>query len=159
MLEVFAIPSIVVTLILHGDVGEALLRPFDIYLGQGPRRTLPALTPTRPPGFPVPPAHLIGTAPPTGSLRATSSHFFRAGMMLFCFGVLGMAAVWLISRQAQFGARTTLFAVHFQLLHLPDFLPGMHERYGLAVLVLLVVGIRPPRAGLPLPPAWPPWTS
>lgn len=60
-------------------------------------------------------------------------------MMLFCFGVLGIAAVWLISRRVQFGVHTTLLLFIFSFYTCLIFLPGMHERYGMAVLVLLVV--------------------
>lgn len=139
MLEFFAIPSIVVTLILHGDVGEALWRPFNIYLGQGAEAHIASTYPNA--------ATWLSGAASTFDWNGTTYRFiegniipfFRAGMMLFCFGVLGMAAVWLISRQAQFGARTTLLLFIFSFYTCLIFLPGMHERYGLAVLVLLVV--------------------
>lgn len=55
------------------------------------------------------------------------------------FGVLGIAAVWLISRRVQFGVHTTLLLFIFSFYTCLIFLPGMHERYGMAVLVLLVV--------------------
>ena len=86
-----------------------------------------AATPMPPPGFPAPPAHLNGITEPTASLRA------------ICFGVLGIAAVWLISRRVQFGVHTTLLLFIFSFYTCLIFLPGMHERYGMAVLVLLVV--------------------
>ncbi len=94
MLEAFAIPSVVVTLILHGNVSEALRRLFDIYLGQGAE------------------AHIA-------RLR-------RAGHR----------AVWLISGRVQFGAHTTLLLFIFSFTPAFIFLPGMHERYGMAVLVV-----------------------
>ena len=109
MLEIFAIPSVIVTLILHGNVSEALRRPFDIYLGQGAEAHIASSYPNAATWF-------SGAASTfewnNGTYRFIEGNiipFFRTGMMLFSF-------------------YTCLI-----------FLPGMHERYGMAVLVLLVV--------------------
>ena len=139
MLEIFAIPSVIVTLILHGNVSEALRRPFDIYLGQGAEAHIASSYPNAATWF-------SGAASTfewnNGTYRFIEGNiipFFRTGMMLFCFGVLGIAAVWLISRRVQFGVHTTLLLFIFSFYTCLIFLPGMHERYGMAVLVLLVV--------------------
>lgn len=140
MLEAFAIPSVVVTLILHGNVSEAL-RPgrLTFTLGRGPRHILQAAIPMPPPGFPAPPSTFEWNNGTYRFIEGNIIPFFRTGMMLFCFGVLGIAAVWLISRRVQFGVHTTLFLFIFSFYTCLIFLPGMHERYGMAVLVLLVV--------------------
>ncbi len=139
MLEVFAIPSIVVTIILHGNVGQALWRPFDIYLGQGAEAHIAS-------SYPNVATWLSGTSSTFewngGTYRFLEGNiipFFRQGLMLFCLGILGLAAVYLLARHVTFGVHTTLLLFIFGFYTCLIFLPGMHERYGLAVLILLVV--------------------
>lgn len=139
MLEAFAIPSVVVTLILHGNVSEALRRPFDIYLRQGAEAHIASSYPNAATWFSGAASTFEWNNGTYRFIECNIIPFFRTGMMLFCFGVLGIAAVRLISRRVQFGAHTTLLLFIFSFYTCLIFLPGMHERYGMAVLVLLVV--------------------
>ena len=75
MLEAFAIPSVVVTLILHGNVSEALRRPFDIYLGQGAEAHIATAIPIAATWFSGAASTLNGITEPTASSRAISSRF------------------------------------------------------------------------------------
>lgn len=139
MLEIFAIPSVIVTVILHGNVAQALWRPFAIYLGQGAEAHIAS-------SYPNVATWLSGASSTFewngGTYRFLEGNiipFFRQGLMLFCLGVLGLAAVYLLSRHLAFNAQTTLLLFVFSFYTCLVFLPGMHERYGLAVLILLVV--------------------